>query len=164
MAAVMEAQIWCDKMENKEELAKIVSKKEWINCPVADLLPRLKGELDYGDGRKITDTEGKMTFWARHASFPYKSHDKWFLAETRRWGFLPDGVDYDKWVGQVNRADLWREVAEAIGQGAMAPATDSRGVETFFDGVKFDPANPEAYLASLKIKNLDGKKSGLKVK
>ena len=163
LAAVMEAQIWCDKDENKEELAKIVSKKEWINCSVADLLPRLKGELDYGDGRKLEDKVHRMTFWARHASFPYKSHDKWFLAETRRWGFLPNGVDYDKVVGQVNRADIWREVAKAIGQEAMIPASDSRGVETFFDGVKFDPADPEAYLASLKIKNIDGKKTSLKV-
>ncbi len=164
LAAIMEAQIWCDKDENKEELAKIVAKKEWINCSVADLLPRLKGDLDYGDGRKTVDKVHRMTFWARHASFPYKSHDKWFLAETRRWGFLPKGVDYDKVINEVNRADMWREVAKAIGQEAMLPASDSRGVETFFDGVKFDPNDPEGYLDKLKIKNIDGKKSGLKVK
>jgi nitrate/nitrite transport system substrate-binding protein len=163
LAAVMEAQIWCDKDENKEELAKIVARKDWINCQVADLLPRLQGQLDYGDGRKVTDKVHRMTFWARHASFPYKSHDKWFLAETRRWGFLPNGVDYDKVIAQVNRADMWREVAKSIGQEAMIPASDSRGVETFFDGVKFDPADPEGYLASLKIKNIDGKKSSIKV-
>jgi nitrate/nitrite transport system substrate-binding protein len=29
---------------------------------------------------------------------------------------------------------------------------DSRGVETFFDGKIFDPANPQAYLDSLSIK------------
>ena len=32
------------------------------------------------------------------------------------------------------------------------PAGTSRGKETFFDGQVFDPANPAAYLASLKIK------------
>ena len=35
---------------------------------------------------------------------------------------------------------------------AGAPASDSRGIETFFDGVKFDPADPQAYLRALKIK------------
>ena len=116
LAAVMEAQMWCEKDENKDELAKIVAQKQWINCQVEDVLPRLKGMLDYGDGRKVTDPKYKMTFWARHASFPYKSHDKWFLAETRRWGFLPNGVDYDKVTAEVNRADLWRQVAKEIGR------------------------------------------------
>ncbi len=157
LKAVMEAQMWCDKDENKEELAKILAQKNWINCQVADLLPRLKGETDYGDGRPKKTGE-LMKFWRDHASFPYKSHDKWYLAETRRWGFLPNGVDYDKVVNQVNRADLWRECAKELGQQAMIPATDSRGVEKFFDGITFNPDDPEAYLASLKIKHLDGKK------
>ena len=165
LKAIMEAQMWCDKAENKKELAEIVSKKNWINCPVADLLPRLQGDLDYGDGRKVTDPVHNMTFWARNASFPYKSHDKWFLAETRRWGFLPNGIDYDKVVGEVNRSDMWREAAKELGvPAAEIPATDSRGKETFFDGVVFDPADPEAYLAKLSIKNIDGKKTSLMVR
>jgi nitrate/nitrite transport system substrate-binding protein len=157
LKAVLEAQMWCDKPENAEELAKILSQKNWINCQVSDLLPRLKGETDYGDGRPKKKGEF-MKFWRDNASFPFKSHDKWFLAETRRWGFLPNGIDYDKVVNAVNRSDLWREAAKEIGQSAMIPKSDSRGKETFFDGVVFDPENPEAYLASLKIKRLDGKK------
>lgn len=157
LKAVMEAQIWCDKMENKEELSRILAQKQWINCNFEDLLPRNKGEINYGDGKPKKSGEF-MKYWVDHASFPYKSHDKWFLAETRRWGFLPGGVDYDKVIAQVNRADLWRECAKEIGREADIPASDSRGVETFFDGITFDPADPEGYLAKLKIKNIDGKK------
>jgi nitrate/nitrite transport system substrate-binding protein len=132
---------------------------------VADLLPRLKGELDYGDGRKVTDPKYKMTFWARYASFPFKSHDKWFLAESRRWGYFPNGIDYDKVIAGVNRADLWREAAKELGvPAAEIPPTDSRGKETFFDGVVFDPEDPEGYLAKLAIKNIDGKKTSLMVR
>ena len=156
LKAIMEAQMWADKPENAEELAKILAQKNWINCQVSDLLPRLKGETDYGDGRKKSGQF--MKFWRDNASFPFNSHDIWFLAETRRWGFLPNGVDYDKVVAQVNRADLWKEAAKEIGQSAMIPKSDSRGKETFFDGVVFDPEEPEAYLAKLKIKHLDGKK------
>lgn len=157
LKAVMEAQMWCDKPENAVEMAKILAKKEWINCQVTDLLPRIQGETDYGDGRPKKKGE-YMKFWRDHASFPYKSHDKWFLAETRRWGFLPNGVDYDKVVAQVNRADLWKQAAREIGQADMIPASDSRGKETFFDGVVFDPDDPEGYLAKLKIKHVDGVK------
>ncbi|MBL8994690.1 MAG: ABC transporter substrate-binding protein [Spirochaetia bacterium] len=149
LKAVLEAQIWCDKPENREELAKIVSKKSWINCAVDDILPRIQGNIDYGDGRPGKKNEF-MKFFS--ASFPYKSHDTWFLAETKRWGMLKGTVDYKKIVASVNRSDLWRQAAKEIGQDKAIPSSESRGVETFFDGVKFDSENPEAYLASLKIK------------
>jgi nitrate/nitrite transport system substrate-binding protein len=55
-------------------------------------------------------------------------------------------------VNKVNRADLWKDAAKAIGMAKDIPASDSRGKETFFDGVVFDPENPKAYLDSLKIK------------
>ncbi|MDB5105612.1 MAG: ABC-type nitrate/sulfonate/bicarbonate transport system, periplasmic component [Fibrobacteres bacterium] len=159
MKAVMEAQMWCDKPENRDEMARILSTKNWINAPYEDLIPRISGKIDYGDGRP--KKEGVfMKFFKDNASFPYKSHDKWFLAEMRRWGFFPNGVEYDKIVDQVNRADLWRECAREIKVTAI-PATDSRGIEKFFDGVTFDPADPEGYLAKLKIKNIDGKKGAV---
>ena len=47
---------------------------------------------------------------------------------------------------------LEAEAAKAIGMTKDIPASDSRGKETFFDGVVFDPENPKAYLDSLKIK------------
>ncbi|EPG72451.1 nitrate transport protein NrtA [Leptospira fainei serovar Hurstbridge str. BUT 6] len=159
LKAVMEAQIWAEKAENVKEMAKILSQKNWVNVPEADILPRLKGEFVYGDGRDMTNKIPKMKYWSSNASFPYKSHDKWFLAETRRWGFLPNGVDYDKVVNQVNRADIWKECASEIGQKKAIPKSDSRGIETFFDGVKFDPNDPEGYLNKLAIKNIDGKKT-----
>ncbi|PJZ68426.1 bicarbonate-binding protein [Leptospira perolatii] len=161
LKAVMEAQIWADKDENAAEMAKILSQKNWINVPEADILPRLKGEFVYGDGRVLTGKLPKMKYWKSNASFPFKSHDKWFLAETRRWGFLPNGINYDKVISEVNRADIWKAAAAEIGQKSAIPASDSRGVETFFDGVKFDPKDPEGYLAKLKIKNIDGKKHSL---
>lgn len=153
LRAVLEAQIWCEAAANKAELARILSGRNWIGAPVPDLLPRLQGTVDYGDGRP-KHAGDPMLFWAKNASYPWKSHDKWFLAESRRWGFLPKGIDYDKVVGQVNRSDLWRECAESIGQ--KAPNGESRGKETFFDGVVFDPADPEGYLAKLAIKNIQG--------
>ncbi len=93
-----------------------------------------------------------MKFWRDHASYPFASHELWFLTEDVRWGVLPATTDTKTLVDKVNRADLWREAAKAI--GAAAPASDSRGKETFFDGKVFDPANPQAWLASQPIKSL----------
>ena len=50
LMAVMEAQQWCDKPENKEEMATIVGKRQWINVPVADIIDRTRGDFDYGTG------------------------------------------------------------------------------------------------------------------
>lgn len=154
LMAVQEAQIWCDKDENKEEMCKIVSADKYIKAPASDILARAKGNFNFGDGgRKLENSPLMMKFWREDASYPFKSHDTWFMAENIRWGKLPGDTDLKKLVGQVNRDDLWQEAAKAIGQTAAIPKDPaSRGVETFFDGVKFDPADPQAYLKSLKIK------------
>ncbi len=151
-AAVLEAQQWCDQMKNRAAMCSIVSGRQYVNVPIGDILPRLQGKIDYGDGRKVEGSQHYMKFWADNASFPYKSHDLWFVTENKRWGIMPGSVDSEGLVKKVNRADIWRDAAKMI--GAAAPASDSRGVEKFFDGKTFDPSNPEAYLASLSIKKL----------
>jgi nitrate/nitrite transport system substrate-binding protein len=150
-AAVIEAQQWADKLENKEELANILGKRAWFNVPPADILPRSKGDIDYGDGRKATGSPLRMKFWADNASYPFRSHDLWFLTEDIRWGVLPADTDTKALIGQVNREDIWRAAAKAAGVTDM-PSGTSRGVETFFDGKVFNPDDPAAYLASLAIK------------
>jgi nitrate/nitrite transport system substrate-binding protein len=154
LMAVQEAQIWCDDPANLNEMCEIVAKDKYIKASVADIKPRLAGDVNYGDGREVKNSPYKMLFWANNASFPYKSHDTWFVTEDIRWGYLPASTDIDALVNKVNRADLWKEAAKAIGQEKAIPASDSRGKETFFDGVVFDPENPKAYLDGLKIKAL----------
>jgi nitrate/nitrite transport system substrate-binding protein len=151
-AAVLEAQLWCDKMSNRPAMCSIVSGRQYINVPIGDILPRLQGTIDYGDGRKVAKSPHTMKFWADNASFPFKSHDLWFATENVRWGVLPKATNTKALVNKVNRADIWRAAAASIGQ--TAPASDSRGVERFFDGKVFDPGNPAAYLASQPIKKL----------
>jgi nitrate/nitrite transport system substrate-binding protein len=154
LKAVQEAQIWCDDPANLDEMCEIVAKDRYIKASVDDIRPRLAGTVDYGDGRVVQNSPYKMLFWASNASFPYKSHDLWFLTEDIRWGYLPQDTDTKALIEQVNRSDLWREAAKEIGQEKAIPASDSRGKETFFDGVVFDPEDPMAYLAGLTFKTL----------
>ena len=156
LMAVMEAQQWCDKPENKEEMCKIVSQRQWFKVPFEDIIDRSKGIYNFGNGQEpFENTELMQKYWIDNASYPYKSHDLWFLTEDIRWGYIPASTDTKKIVDQVNREDLWKEAAKAIGVPAeQIPASTSRGVETFFDGVKFDPENPKAYLDGLKIKTI----------
>ena len=156
LMAVMEAQQWCEKMENKQELAEIVGKRQWFNVPVPDIIGRLKGDVNYGNGRVEKGTKQYMKFWSEHASYPFKSHDLWFVTEDIRWGKFEPGTDAKALVNKVNREDLWRDAAKALSLPASdVPASPSRGKETFFDGKVFDPDNPGAYLKSLSIKRVE---------
>jgi nitrate/nitrite transport system substrate-binding protein len=151
-AAVQEAQMWCDQMGNRPAMCEVVSGRQYINVPLGDIQPRLLGDIDYGDGRVAKASPHIMKFWQDNASFPFKSHDLWFLTEDIRWGVLPQSTDAKALIAKVNRSDIWR--AAAAMHGVKGPSSDSRGPEKFFDGKVFDPAKPDAWLAAQAIKKL----------
>jgi nitrate/nitrite transport system substrate-binding protein len=156
LMAVMEAQQWCDNDANKDEMAAISSKRQWMNVPVADIDARIKGNFDYGTGRAEKNSPLLMKYWRDHASYPFQSHDAWFITENIRWGKIPASTDIKALIAKVNREDLWKDAAKTLGVAAAdIPASTSRGKETFFDGKVFDPENPAAYLKSLSIKRVE---------
>lgn len=153
--AVMEAQMYCEDPKNRVEVAEICSRRRWINAPVADIVDRMQGNFDYGTGRVVENHPDQMRYWKDQASYPFQSHDLWFLTENIRWGYLPASLDTKALVAKVNREDLWRQAAKSLGVAASdIPSSTSRGKETFFDGKVFDPENPKAYLDSLAIKTI----------
>lgn len=155
LMAVMEAMQWCDKDENRDALAAISAKRQWLNVPVDDIAERLKGNFRYRVDRIEKNSPLLMKFWRDHASYPFQSHDAWFMTENIRWGRLPATTDTRALVAKVNREDLWRDAAKELNVAAAdIPASASRGRETFFDGKIFDPGDPEAYLRSLDIKHI----------
>ena len=159
LKAVMEAQQWCDNFDNRKELAAILAQRAYFGVPENVLLDPLMGKYNLGE-RSIDDRSMAVLYWKDEkgsVSYPYQSHDLWFLTESVRWGFLPkDTLSKAKdMIKQVNREDIWREAATELGVAKTdIPTSTSRGVEEFFDGAKFDPENPQAYLDSLKIKRV----------
>ncbi len=147
--AVMEAQAWCDA--NLAEMCQVIAGREYLKVPVDDIAQRSLGTIDYGDGRVVERAPFGMKFWQDHASYPFQSHDLWFLTENQRWGYQPLDLDTKALIKAVNREDVWRDAAKAMGI-TNVPASASRGVEKFFDGKVFDPTDPAAYLKSQTIK------------
>jgi bicarbonate transport system substrate-binding protein len=159
LKGIMEAQQWCDDFNNRQEMATILSRREYFGVPEDVLMNPLMGKYNMGD-RTVDDRSLAVLYWKDSrgsVSYPYKSHDLWFLTESVRWGFLPKDTltNAQALIDSVNREDLWKEAAQEAGIAAAdIPTSTSRGVETFFDGIKFDPENPQAYLDSLKIKKV----------
>jgi nitrate/nitrite transport system substrate-binding protein len=155
LMAVLDAQMWSDKLENRDEVSAIVAKRAWINAPVADITDRMRGKFDYGTGKVVENSPHIMKYWRDFASYPFQSHELWFLTENVRWGKFTGQEDFKTLISKVNREDLWRAAAKELKvPAAQVPKGTSRGVEKFFDGKVFDPANPAAYLASLAIKRV----------
>jgi bicarbonate transport system substrate-binding protein len=161
LKGIMEAQMWCDDPKNRAEMAAILGQRKYFNVPSDLLIGPYTGEYILGADRKtVKDEKLAIKYWkdARGSvSYPYKSHDLWFLTESVRWGFLPQGAlgEANRIINAVSGEKFWREAAQELGvASADIPATTSRGIEKFFDGVEFNPENPKAYLDSLKIKTM----------
>lgn len=56
----------------------------------------------------------------------------WFLTQFRRWGLLKTAPDYQAVAGRINRIDVWKEAAQAVG-GISTPAALMRS-STLIDG------------------------------
>jgi bicarbonate transport system substrate-binding protein len=161
LKGLMEAQQWIDQPENRDEVVQICAGRNYFNVPVEVLTPPYKGTYKMGDGKPdYNDIKVGPLYWKDDlgsVSYPYKSHDLWFLTESMRWGFHKDLLtDFDtarRIVDAVNREDIWKEAAQEAGFSDI-PTSTSRGVETFFDGTTYDPENPQAYLDSLAIKRV----------
>jgi nitrate/nitrite transport system substrate-binding protein len=150
LKALQEASVWLDKLENRAEQAQIVSKATYINCPPEQILGRLKGEYDFGDGRKKKDPN-YMIFNDRNCNYPQLKYATWFLTQYRRWGMVDGSVDYAGIAKQVMRPDIYEEAMKEMGAKHGGPDSNA---ETLFDGVTFDPTNPEEYAKSFAVKNL----------
>ncbi len=149
--AIIEAAQYIDKMENRPHVAEVISRKEYVNCPMEVILGRLQGKYDYGDGRTEQDPDYMKFYRDGEVTFPWKSHGLWFLTQQRRWGFIESPIDYKKVVDAVNRTDLYREAANTL--GIPVPKEEYKK-ETLFDGIEFDPADPEAYVKKFGIRRV----------
>jgi len=73
----------------------------------------------------------------------------WFLTQFRRWGLLKSAPDYAAIAQRINRIDIWKEAATAIG-GVTAPASSMR-TSTLMDGTRWTGESPEHYATAFAI-------------
>jgi nitrate/nitrite transport system substrate-binding protein len=152
LKALHEASVWLDDLAHRDEQASVVSKPTYINCPPELIAPRLKGDYDFGDGRKTKDPN-YMIFSSRNCNYPQPKYAKWWVSQFRRWGMVEGKQDYDAIAKQVMRFDIYEEAMKELG---YAHGGRSDEPETFFDGKAFDPKDPEAYATSFPVHNLKG--------
>jgi nitrate/nitrite transport system substrate-binding protein len=143
LKAIIEATAFASKPENRKPTAGVLALPKYLNQPATVVEQVLTGTFDDGLGntRNVPD---RIDF----DPFPWESFAVWIMTQMKRWGQLQGDVTYAQIAKQVFLAtDTSRMMVEA---GLTPPAGVSKKLVIM--GKTFDPAKPEEYLASFKIK------------
>jgi nitrate/nitrite transport system substrate-binding protein len=153
LKAVHEASLWLDDFANRPEMCEILARKNYVSTDKEVILPRLLGDLDYGDGRKVKD-EFPMHFSLRNCNYPQPKYGLWWLSQFRRWGMVKGTPDYAGIVKQVIRGDLYSEAMAELG---VTDRVQDDSPFSLFDGVSFDPKGDlDAYAKAFAIHSAKG--------
>jgi len=141
--AIVDATAYASKPENRKEIAEAIAPANYINAPVTVLEQVLTGT--YADGLGGVKTDAKRVDFD---PFPWQSFAVWMLTQMKRWGQIKGDVDYKQVAEQVYLAtDTGKVMTE---MGLKPPATAYKSFSVM--GKTFDPAKPEDYLSSFKIR------------
>lgn len=148
-AAVLEASRWIDaSVANRRKTAETVAAKAYINTDMDVILGRMLGHYENGLGRTWDDRHYMKFFNDGAVNFPYLSDGMWFLTQHRRWGLLRTDVDYLAVASAINRVDVYRQAAAAV--GVALPKSEMR-TSRLMDGSVWDGKDPKQYAASFKV-------------
>jgi nitrate/nitrite transport system substrate-binding protein len=92
-----------------------------------------------------------MVFNARGTNIPSPKYAVWWLTQFRRWGMVDGAPDYQGIASKVMRFDLYAEALKELG---VDPGSPSETPETLFDGITFDPKDPEKYATSFAVHSM----------
>src|SRR4249919_1734733 len=143
LKAIIDATAFAHKPENRKQIAEAIAPANYLNQPetvLEQILPR-----SYADGlgnvRRVPD---RIDF----DPFPWESFAVWIMTQMKRWGQIKGEVDYAGVARQVFLATDTTKLMKEV--GLTPPAATSKSFMVM--GKTFDPAKPEDYLKSFKIK------------
>jgi nitrate/nitrite transport system substrate-binding protein len=143
LKAIMEATAFASKPENRKQIAEAIAPANYLNQPATVIEQVLTGTFADGLGA-VRKEPNRIDF----DPFPWHSFAVWIMTQMKRWGQLKGDVDYAKVAREVylatDAARLMKEV------GMKPPATTTKKFAVM--GKEFDPARPDAYLASFAIR------------
>jgi nitrate/nitrite transport system substrate-binding protein len=143
LKAILDATAFAAKPENRKQIAEAIAPANYLNQPVTVVEQVLTGT--YADGLGNVRKEPKRIDFD---PFPWHSFAVWILTQMKRWGQLKGEVDYAKVAREVFLATDAAKLMKEAGFGAPTATTKRFAVM----GKEFDPAKPDAYLASFSIK------------
>ncbi len=128
----------------------MIAGRAYLNTKEETILGRMLGQYENGIGKRWTDQHAMRFFHDGEVNYPWLSDGMWFLTQHKRWGFLTEDPDYLAIARRVNRIDIYKQAAAAVGNVSL-PGSDMRS-SVLMDGVRWDGSNPAAYANSFSVK------------
>ena len=141
--AVLTAAAMAREARHRPLIANIIAPANYLNQPVTVLEQVLTGKFADGLGNVKTVPDR-----ADFDPFPWQSMAVWMLTQMKRWGYVKGDVNYKQIAERVFLATDARKRMAELGQ--KAPAASYAKFKVM--GKEFDPAQPEKYLASFRIR------------
>ena len=169
LRSLYRAAAWASDPGNRVELAEILARPTYVGAPARVIERALAGSLVLRPGTTAVAVPDFLVFHEHAANFPWESHALWFYSQMVRWGQAKYSPEAARMVRAVYRPDLYRAAlasfdadlpsrnAKVEGALTMPTAVASRhgqlvlGPDGFFDGVRFDPDQLEAYLDAQRV-------------
>jgi nitrate/nitrite transport system substrate-binding protein len=143
LKAIIDATAFATKAENRKQIAEAIAPANYINQPVTVLEQVLTGTFADGLGN-VQKVPNRVDF----DPFPWESFAVWIMTQMKRWGQIKGDIDYAAVAKQVYLATDTTKLMKEV--GLTPPAATSKTFVVM--GKTFDPAKPEDYIKSFKIK------------
>ena len=162
LGALHNAAMWCSSPLNRDEMARILAKPQYIGVNENIIQNGLTGDIQGGQIQSDF-----LIFAERAANFPWISHALWIYSQMIRWNQCQYSSESEKIVSQTYRPDIYRQALGPLGvslpggsskvEGALTETTRvpasggplTLGPDGFFDGIAFDPSDIKTYLKEL---------------
>lgn len=143
LKSIIDASAFARKQENRKQIAAAIAPANYLNQPLTVVEQVLTGT--YADGLgNVMKVPDRIDF----DPFPWHSFAVWILTQMKRWGQIKGNINYDNVAREVFLATDAAKLMTEL--GLTPPAATSKKI--FVMNKAFDPAKPEAYIASFAIK------------
>jgi ABC-type nitrate/sulfonate/bicarbonate transport system substrate-binding protein len=143
--AVFHAAEFTEAPGNRNEVARILERPEYIGVDASVILRTLEGRLKISADGTIRESDRYMMLAREEASTPDPLQAAWLYAQMVRWRQTPMSLEALKAAQEVFRPDLY----EASFGRAGPPQIAFKAIGAFA-GAAFDSENIEAYFAALR--------------
>ncbi len=142
--AIVDATHYSSAPENRAEIARAISPRNYLNQPEVVVKQVLTGRYVDGLEKKVHSVPDRIDF----DPFPWHSMAVWILTQMKRWGYVKGNIDYKAIAEQVYVAAETAAVMKDLGY--EPPAATYRNYTIM--GKTFDYRQPEQYVNSFAIR------------